>query len=112
MAHQHMLHGVLFVEGIVNVQYGTAGVTPNELHALGLKTFDEDFRAAQILRGGIRRSCRGELGFSDFHDQPFDFSLTKNVGCSLPTLVGPRRNLEHLAMGSMDAPPDQDSFAF
>lgn len=42
VAHQHMLNGVLLVEGVVDVQDRTARIAPKLLDAFGLQGLDED----------------------------------------------------------------------
>ena len=76
VANQDVLNGVLLEEGIVDVQYRTAWVTPDVLDVLGLKGFNENFATAQI-DGRQRRSCAvgscggtGHFSFGDFHIQP------------------------------------------
>jgi hypothetical protein len=67
VAHQNVLNGVLLVKSVVNVQNGTARVTPDVLHVFRLERFNEDFCAAQFL--SARRSiCR--IGLVQFHIQP------------------------------------------
>ena len=51
VAHQHMLNGVLLEKCVVDVQHGTAGVTPDVLDAFGLQGFDENFCAPQLMLG-------------------------------------------------------------
>ena len=87
VANQHVLNGFLLVKSVVDVQHRAAGVAPDVLHALGLQRLDQNFGAAQVLRGmgriaargwggvAARRRCSGrfEFGFGDFHFvQPFE----------------------------------------
>ena len=71
MAHQNVLNRVLLVERVVNVQYRTAGIAPDEFDVLGLQGLHEDFGPAQFLgvMGGCC-CCRSEFGLGDFHVQP------------------------------------------
>src|SRR4030095_8044084 len=72
VAHQHVLDGVLLVERVVDVQYRAAGIAPDELDVLGLEGLDQDFGAAEVLRGDALGGGSGaELRAGDFHDEPF-----------------------------------------
>ncbi len=79
--YQHVLDGVLLVEGVVDVEHRPARVAPHVLHAFGLQCLDEDLGPHEVLgssggAGGVGSArlrgggCRRELGPGDFHDQP------------------------------------------
>ena len=70
LAHQHVVVGFLFVQGVVDVEDGAAGVAPDVLDVLGLQGLDEDFGAAQFGRPVAGRGGGLEFGLGDFHDQP------------------------------------------
>ena len=76
VAHQHMLDGVLLVQGVIDVKHRAAGVAPEEFHSFGLQASNEDFRTIGLGGGGVggRRSSgcstvngRGTLDFSGRH---------------------------------------------
>jgi hypothetical protein len=72
VAHQHVLNGVLLVQGVVNVENRAAGIAPDVLHALGLQGLDENLGTHQFLRSGliVRSGSRSDFGLGDFHDEP------------------------------------------
>ena len=54
MAHQYVLHGVLLVQGIVNIENRATRIAPDVLHAFSLQGFDENFSSHELLGfGGV-----------------------------------------------------------
>ena len=49
MPYQNVQNRILFVEGVVNVQYSSARVTPDVLDTLCLQRFNQNFCAAKLL---------------------------------------------------------------
>ena len=59
VAHQHVLHGVLLVERVVNVENCATGIAPDVLHAFGLQGLDENFSSHELLGFGGGLCCSG-----------------------------------------------------
>jgi hypothetical protein len=47
VANQHVLDGVLLVQGVIDVENGATWVTPHELHVFCLEAADQDVRAIE-----------------------------------------------------------------
>ena len=71
MAHQDVLNRVLFVQGIVDVEHRSAGITPEEFDAFSLKAADQDFGPVGVREGRLRRhsSGRTDFGGRNIHDK-------------------------------------------
>ena len=50
MAYQVMFEVTLLEDGIVNLQYGTTGITEDGIHAFTFQTFNYYFSAGQFHR--------------------------------------------------------------
>ena len=90
VAHQNVLHGVLTVDGVVDIEGGTTRITPDVFDLFGLQGFDQDVGPHQlggmVIGGG---SCLLQLGGVDFHgDEPLRISKTKYLGCSFGSSCG------------------------
>ena len=81
VAYQHMLHLVLLVQGVVDVEDGATGVAPDELNLFLNERAHEDFGAHDFGVFGGGSSGAGQFRLGDFHDKPLRFSLTKNLRC-------------------------------
>jgi len=93
MAHQHVLDGVLLVQGVVDVQNGATGIAPDVLDVLGLQAAHEDVGTVEdfaVGGGGGVGGC-GALGVCGRHvhdeEEPFRISLTKNDRCPSYTIT-------------------------
>ena len=72
MAHQNVLNRLLFEKSVIDVQHGTAGVTPDIFDVFSLERLDEYFSPTQLLGSQIR-GCASRCGyffFGYFHDEP------------------------------------------
>ena len=68
MAYQHVFDRVLLVEGVVDVEDGSPGIAPEELHALGMQTTNQNFRPVGVGKvQGIRLRQSGALDFRGRH---------------------------------------------
>ena len=63
MTHQHMLDRLLFVQGVLDIDHGTAWIAPEVLDPFGLQAANQDFRAVDLGGMGVvegrRRLHRG-----------------------------------------------------
>ena len=73
VTHQDMLDAFLFVQRIVDVEYGSAGVTPDVFDLLGLHGANQNFSAVELFGMGgmgLRSSSRLHFRLGNFHDEP------------------------------------------
>ena len=91
MAHQHVLHGVLLVQRVVNVEDRATGIAPDVFDTFGLQGAHHDFGAHELFGSwGLAGRCgrRSHFGLVEISMINLSrISLTKYLGCPFTQLL-------------------------